>query len=72
MTGYVNIASLWTSGTRQVTIDRALHHFGQRSVPGVIDEVTRSAGETVDGGVIDVETEVVVQRGEDFLKLDGT
>src|SRR5436305_1729905 len=36
-----------------------------------VDQKLRAAGEVGDGGLVHVDAEVVVERGEDFAELDG-
>ena len=44
--------------------------LGQRLILGVVDQVLRPAGQVGDRGPVDVDAQVVVQRGEHFLEVD--
>ena len=49
-----------------------LRQFLQRLIAGVIHQIPRAAGPVVERGTVDVDPQVVIELGEDFLEVDGT
>ena len=58
-------------GVSALPVEYCLHHFVQWLVAR-IDEVLRHAGLVEHAGVLRVDAGTLVERGEDFLKRDGT